>query len=62
MLDHLFINASDVARSIAFYEPALAPPGARLHCDPHCYAANLLDPDGYSIGVIYKSGQHAQQP
>ncbi len=34
------------------------PPGARLHYDPRYYAANFLDPDGYSIEVVYKSWQH----
>ena len=131
MLDHVFISVSDVRRSIAFYEQALAPlgighvldydgkngppghpdlkgfgrdnriffwlrpgpadsraihigfvahsqaevdafhaaalaagatdkgaPGARLHYDPRYYAANILDPDGYSLEAVYKSWQH----
>ncbi len=30
-------------------------PGARLHYDPRYYAANVLDPDGYSLEAVYKS-------
>lgn len=33
-------------------------PGARLHYDPEYYAANVLDPDGYSLELVYKSWQH----
>ena len=131
MLDHIFLTVSDIDRSIAFYEQALAPlgiehavdydgkdgpeghpdlkgfgrdnrvsfwlqqgtpasqavhvgflarseaevrdfylaamsagasdngaPGARLHYDPRYYAANVLDPDGYSLETVYKSWQH----
>jgi catechol 2,3-dioxygenase-like lactoylglutathione lyase family enzyme len=35
-------------------------PGARLHYDPNYYAANVLDPDGYSIEFVYKNWQHPQ--
>lgn len=132
MLDHIFLTVSNLQRSIAFYEIALAPlgiehavdydgkdgppghpdlkgfgrenrvsfwlregkpepqavhvgflarsetevrefylaalasgardqgaPGARLHYDPRYYAANVLDPDGYSLEAVYKSWQHA---
>jgi len=131
MLDHVFISVSDIGRSVAFYEKALAPlgitvrhdydgkqgppghpdlygfgaggriffwlrpgvvegraahvgfvaasreaveaayaaamaagaadngpPGARLHYDPRYYAANVLDPDGYSLEFVFKSWQH----
>ena len=131
MLDHIFINVSDINRSIAFYEQALKPlginyvldydgkqgppghpdlkgfgcngrvffwlklgsvnpqgthigfvaksehevqdfynaalvagahdngaPAARLHYDPRYYAANVFDPDGYSLEAVYKSWQH----
>jgi catechol 2,3-dioxygenase-like lactoylglutathione lyase family enzyme len=34
------------------------PPGARLHYDPRYYAANVLDPDGYSLEFVYKSWQN----
>jgi catechol 2,3-dioxygenase-like lactoylglutathione lyase family enzyme len=33
-------------------------PAARLYYDPRYYAANVLDPDGYSIEFVYKSWQH----
>ncbi|MBK5411656.1 VOC family protein [Pseudomonas yamanorum] len=36
-------------------------PGARLHYDPNYYAANVLDPDGYSLEFVYKNWQHAQR-
>ncbi|SQF98162.1 glyoxalase [Paucimonas lemoignei] len=35
-------------------------PGARLHYDPNYYAANVLDPDGYSLEFVYKNWQHVQ--
>jgi catechol 2,3-dioxygenase-like lactoylglutathione lyase family enzyme len=34
-------------------------PGARTYYDPRYYAANFLDPDGYSIEVVFKSWQHS---
>lgn len=131
MLDHIFLTVTDIGRSIAFYEAALAPlgiehaldydgkdgpaghpdlkgfgrdnrvffwlregqansqsvhvgfvahseaevdafyaaamqagasdagkPGARLYYDPRYYAANVLDPDGYSLEAVFKSWQH----
>lgn len=33
-------------------------PGARLHYAPRYYAANVLDPDGYSLEFVNKSWQH----
>nr|WP_321270253.1 VOC family protein [uncultured Tolumonas sp.] len=33
-------------------------PGVRLHYDPRYYAANVLDPDGYSLEFVYKNWQH----
>jgi catechol 2,3-dioxygenase-like lactoylglutathione lyase family enzyme len=33
-------------------------PGIRLYYDPRYYAANVLDPDGYSLEFVYKSWQH----
>ena len=132
MLDHVFLTVSDMKRSTAFYEAALAPlgikerfdfdgkngppghpdlkgfgangrlflwlregiagsqavhvgfvannrnqvdlayaaaiaagaidngaPALRLYYDPRYYAANVLDPDGYSIEFVYKSWQHS---
>jgi len=50
-----------------FYRAAMAAgasdngePGARLHYDARYYAANVLDPDGYSLEAVYKSWQHPQ--
>lgn len=37
-------------------------PGARLHYDPRYYAANVLDPDGYSLEFVYKSWQQSSRP
>jgi catechol 2,3-dioxygenase-like lactoylglutathione lyase family enzyme len=65
------VHVGFVARSQtevrAFYKAALAAgasdngkPGARLHYDPRYYAANVLDPDGYSLEAVYKSWQHPQ--
>jgi predicted lactoylglutathione lyase len=33
-------------------------PGVRTYYDPRYYAANVLDPDGYSLEFVYKSWQH----
>ncbi|HEX9849832.1 VOC family protein [Candidatus Deferrimicrobium sp.] len=33
-------------------------PGFRLYYDPRYYAANVLDPDGYSLEFVYKNWQH----
>ena len=35
-------------------------PGPRLYYDPRYYAANVLDPDGYSLEFVCKSWQHPQ--
>jgi catechol 2,3-dioxygenase-like lactoylglutathione lyase family enzyme len=35
-------------------------PGARPHYDPRYYAANVFDPDGYSLEFVYKSWQQPQ--
>jgi catechol 2,3-dioxygenase-like lactoylglutathione lyase family enzyme len=34
-------------------------PATRPYYDPRYYAANVLDPDGYSIEFVYKSWQHS---
>lgn len=34
------------------------PPGAQHHYDPRYYAAQVRDPDGYSLEFVYKSWQH----
>ncbi len=33
-------------------------PAPRLHYDPRYYAANVFDPDGYSLEFVFKSWQH----
>jgi catechol 2,3-dioxygenase-like lactoylglutathione lyase family enzyme len=33
------------------------PPSVRRYYDPRYYAANVLDPDGYSLEFVYKSWQ-----
>lgn len=64
---HIGFVAKSVEEVDAFYEVAIAAgaadngaPGARLHYDPRYYAANVLDPDGYSLEAVYKSWQHPQ--
>lgn len=54
-------TAVDAAYQVAMQAGATdnGPPGARLHYDPRYYAANVLDPDGYSLEFVYKSWQHA---
>jgi hypothetical protein len=36
-------------------------PAPRLYCDPRYYAANVFDPDGYSLEAVYKNWQHQQR-
>jgi catechol 2,3-dioxygenase-like lactoylglutathione lyase family enzyme len=62
---HVGFLASSEAEVQAFYQAAMAAgatdngaPGARLYYDPRYYAANVLDPDGYSLEAVYKSWQH----
>jgi catechol 2,3-dioxygenase-like lactoylglutathione lyase family enzyme len=64
---HVGFVASCTAEVDAAYAAAMAAgatdngaPGARLHYDPRYYAANVLDPDGYSLEFVYKSWQHPQ--
>jgi catechol 2,3-dioxygenase-like lactoylglutathione lyase family enzyme len=33
-------------------------PAAQNHYDPRYFAAQVRDPDGYSLGFVYKSWQH----
>ena len=63
---HVGFVAGSTAEVDAFYQAAIAAgagdlgaPGARLHYDPRYYAANVTDPDGYSLEAVYKSWQHA---
>jgi catechol 2,3-dioxygenase-like lactoylglutathione lyase family enzyme len=62
---HVGFVASSTAEVDAFYRVAISAgatdngePGARLYYDPRYYAANVLDPDGYSLEAVYKSWQH----
>lgn len=64
---HVGFVAASAAEVDAAYAGALragatdnGAPGARLHYDPRYYAANVLDPDGYSLEFVYKSWQHPQ--
>ena len=62
---HVGFVANNKAEVDAAYAAAIAQgavdngaPGARLHYDPDYYAANVLDPDGYSLEFVYKKWQH----
>ncbi|WP_337054590.1 VOC family protein [Pseudoxanthomonas sp. USHLN014] len=61
-----FVAASaehvDVAYRAALQAGAteIHPPGAQLHYDPHYYAAQVRDPDGYSLEFVYKRWQHEE--
>jgi catechol 2,3-dioxygenase-like lactoylglutathione lyase family enzyme len=62
---HVGFVANSQAEVDAAYAAAIAagaadngPPGTRLHYDPRYYAANVFDPDGYSLEFTYKSWQH----
>ncbi|WP_095100798.1 VOC family protein [Pseudomonas sp. Irchel 3A5] len=64
---HIGFVANSKAEVEAAYDAAIkqgaidnGPPGARLHYDPAYYAANVLDPDGYSLEFVYKNWQHTQ--
>lgn len=35
-------------------------PAPQLHYDPRYYAAQVRDPDGYSLEFVYKSWQHGR--
>jgi len=63
---HVGFVANSNAMVDAAYEAAIAAgaadngvPSARLYYDPRYYAANVFDPDGYSLEFVYKSWQHA---
>lgn len=65
---HVGFVARSTAEVDAFYQAAMSAgatdngqPGARLYYDPRYYAANVLDPDGYSLEAVYKSWQHPQR-
>lgn len=63
---HVGLVANGTAAVDAAYRAAMAAgardngaPGPRLYYDPRYYAANVFDPDGYSLEFVYKSWQHA---
>tara|TARA_R100000365_G_C2745964_1_gene75034 strand:- start:2775 stop:3185 length:411 start_codon:yes stop_codon:yes gene_type:complete len=65
---HVGFIANDHSAVDAAYAAAMAngatdngAPAARLYYDPRYYAANVLDPDGYSLEFVHKSWQHAKQ-
>jgi catechol 2,3-dioxygenase-like lactoylglutathione lyase family enzyme len=51
------VNAAYAAAMVAGATDNGAP-GTRLYYDARYYAANVLDPDGYSLEFVYKSWQH----
>jgi catechol 2,3-dioxygenase-like lactoylglutathione lyase family enzyme len=59
-----FVAKSEAMVNLAYAEALAAgateihPPGAQLHYDPRYYAAQVRDPDGYSLEFVYKSWQH----
>jgi catechol 2,3-dioxygenase-like lactoylglutathione lyase family enzyme len=62
---HVGFVADSIAEVDAAYTAAMTagatdngPPAARDYYDPRYYAANVLDPDGYSLEFTYKSWQH----
>jgi catechol 2,3-dioxygenase-like lactoylglutathione lyase family enzyme len=46
------------AAAMAAGAKAIHPPGAQLHYDPRYYAAQVADPDSYSLEFVYKEWQH----
>lgn len=51
------VNAA-YAEALAAGAIPIHPPGPQLHYDPRYYAAQVRDPDGYSLEFVYKSWQH----
>ena len=65
---HLGFVAKNRGQVDAAYAAAIAAgatdngaPSTRNYYDPRYYAANVLDPDGYSIEFVYKSWQHSNE-
>jgi catechol 2,3-dioxygenase-like lactoylglutathione lyase family enzyme len=63
---HIGLIANSRKQVEAAYDAAISAgatdngaPGVRRYYDPRYYAANVLDPDGYSIEFVYKSWQHS---
>ncbi len=62
---HVGFVANDASQVDAAFAAAMAagasqihPPGPQLHYDPRYYAAQVRDPDGYSLEFVYKEWQH----
>lgn len=62
---HVGFIADGTSQVDAAYAAAMAmgafeihPPGPQLHYDPRYYAAQVRDPDGYSLEFVYKEWQH----
>ena len=62
---HIGFIAGDQRAVDAAFAAAMAagateihPPGPQLHYDPRYYAAQVRDPDGYSLEFVYKEWQH----
>lgn len=48
------------AAALAAGATQIHPPGPQLHYDPRYYAAQVRDPDGYSLEFVYKSWQQGE--
>lgn len=62
---HIGFRASSREQVDAAYAAAMTAgakdngaPGIRLYYAPRYYAANVFDPDGYSLEFVYKDWQH----
>lgn len=53
------VNAAHAA-ALAAGATEIHPPGPQLHYDPRYYAAQVRDPDGYSLEFVHKSWQHGR--
>lgn len=49
------------AAAMAAGASEIHPPGPQLHYDPRYYAAQVRDPDGYSLEFVYKNWQHGHE-
>jgi len=61
-----FVAASEAMVNAAYAEAVQAgatvvhAPGPQLHYDPRYYAAQVSDPDGYTLEFVYKNWQHSK--
>jgi catechol 2,3-dioxygenase-like lactoylglutathione lyase family enzyme len=53
------VNAA-FAEALAADATEIHAPGPQPHYDPRYYAAQVRDPDGYSLEFVYKSWQHGK--